>query len=306
MAWFKKEHSVPEDQDRRKVKDPEGRWLKCNHCRAIVYRKEVERSARVCTKCEYHFPISVEERIDLLLDLGTFREWSAGLEPTDPLHFKDTQRYSDRLQAAQQSTGKRDAPEGRVGEDGDIRDACLGEAADGSRGFGHLHQRENSLLHPRPTRRGHQHQGDALAQGALGGMDYLLAHHRAHATAHEPEVKHAQNRPGAVDPPLPNHNGVLLAGALLGRLQAFAVALGVPEMQRVRRLQPGGPLAKGTQVQQQVDPFLNGDGKMVLTLRANPGAPLHFLAIHDRAAVVALEPEALGNLDLLAVLILRG
>jgi len=77
----------------------------------------VERSARVCPKCEYHFPISVEERIDLLLDLGTFREWSAGLEPADPLHFRDTQRYSERLQAAQQSTGKKDAiviGEGRI------------------------------------------------------------------------------------------------------------------------------------------------------------------------------------------------
>ena len=117
MAWFKKERFAPEDQDRKKVKVPEGLWLKCNHCRAIVYRKEVERSARVCPKCEYHFPISVEERIDLLLDLGTFREWSAGLEPKDPLHFKDTQRYSERLQAAQQSTGKKDAiviGEGRI------------------------------------------------------------------------------------------------------------------------------------------------------------------------------------------------
>ncbi|TMG64839.1 MAG: acetyl-CoA carboxylase carboxyl transferase subunit beta, partial [Chloroflexi bacterium] len=117
MAWFKKEGSAPEDQDRRKVKVPEGLWLKCNHCRAIVYRKEVERSARVCPKCEYHFPISVEERIDLLFDLGSFREWSAGLEPMDPLHFKDTQRYSERLQTAQQSTGKKDAiviGEGRI------------------------------------------------------------------------------------------------------------------------------------------------------------------------------------------------
>jgi len=109
MAWFKKERSSQEDEARKKVKVPEGLWLKCNHCRAIVYRKEVERSAKVCPKCEYHFPISVEDRIDLLLDLGTFREWSPGLVPTDPLHFKDTKRYADRIQAAQQSTGKKDA-----------------------------------------------------------------------------------------------------------------------------------------------------------------------------------------------------
>src|SRR5207245_3319653 len=63
----------------------------------------------------------------------------------------------------------------------------------------------------------------------------------------------------------------------------------------IYRLQPGGPLPEAAQVEQQVDPFLNGDGKMVLALRANPGAPLHFLAIHDRAAVIALEPEALRS-----------
>ncbi len=117
MAWFKKERSAQEDEDRKKVKVPEGLWLKCNHCRAIVYRKEVERSAKVCPKCEYHFPISVEDRIDLLIDLGTFREWSPDLIPADPLHFKDTKRYTDRVQAAQQSTGKKDAlviGEGRI------------------------------------------------------------------------------------------------------------------------------------------------------------------------------------------------
>jgi acetyl-CoA carboxylase carboxyl transferase subunit beta len=117
MVWFKKEHSDREDDDKRKAKVPEGLWLKCNHCRAIIYRKEVERGAKVCPKCEYHFPISVEDRIDLLLDLGTFREWSPELVPADPLAFKDTQRYSDRIVAARKSTGKKDAlviGEGRI------------------------------------------------------------------------------------------------------------------------------------------------------------------------------------------------
>lgn len=114
MAWFKKDRA--EDGD-KKSRVPEGLWLKCNHCREIIYRKEVERNAKVCPKCEYHFPISVEDRIDLLLDFGSFREWEASLAPRDPLNFKDTRRYRDRLLDAQQRTAKKDAlviGEGRI------------------------------------------------------------------------------------------------------------------------------------------------------------------------------------------------
>src|SRR2546421_13090775 len=105
MAWFKKQKTT-EPEPPKRSKGSEGLWLKCNHCREIIYRKEVERNAKVCPKCDYHFPISVEDRIDLLVDVGTFREWEAGLEPADPLHFKDTRRYRDRLADAQQRTGK--------------------------------------------------------------------------------------------------------------------------------------------------------------------------------------------------------
>jgi acetyl-CoA carboxylase carboxyl transferase subunit beta len=115
LAWFKKEQA--EGDEAKKLTVREGLWLKCNHCREIIYRKEVERNAKVCPKCDYHFPISVEDRIDLLVDLGTFREWAAELEPADPLHFKDTRRYRDRLADAQQRTGKKDAiviGEGRI------------------------------------------------------------------------------------------------------------------------------------------------------------------------------------------------
>ena len=84
-------------------------WLKCNHCREIVYRKEVDRNSKVCPKCEYHFPISVTERIGLLIDLGTFKEWDAELEAQDPLTFQDTKSYRDRMQAHQEKTGRKDA-----------------------------------------------------------------------------------------------------------------------------------------------------------------------------------------------------
>lgn len=84
-------------------------WLKCNHCREIVYRKEVDRNNKVCPKCEYHFPISVSERIALLTDLGTFKEWDAEVEPSDPLQFTDSRSYPDRLKSQQEKTGRKDA-----------------------------------------------------------------------------------------------------------------------------------------------------------------------------------------------------
>jgi acetyl-CoA carboxylase carboxyl transferase subunit beta len=107
MAWFKKQKETPEGP--RRAKSVEGMWLKCNHCREIVYRKEVDRNNKVCPKCEYHFPISVPDRIALLTDLGSFREWDAGLEPMDPLNFSDTRSYRDRLKAQQEKTGRKDA-----------------------------------------------------------------------------------------------------------------------------------------------------------------------------------------------------
>jgi acetyl-CoA carboxylase, carboxyl transferase, beta subunit len=108
MAWFKKE-KTEEAEPPKRSKVAEGMWLKCNHCREIVYRKEVDRNNKVCPKCDYHFPISVIERINLLVDLGTFKEWDAELEPQDPLEFHDTRSYKDRIKAQQEKTGRKDA-----------------------------------------------------------------------------------------------------------------------------------------------------------------------------------------------------
>jgi acetyl-CoA carboxylase carboxyl transferase subunit beta len=108
MAWFKK-GKTEEAEPPKRSKVAEGMWLKCNHCREIVYRKEVDRNNKVCPKCDYHFPISVIERINLLVDLGTFKEWDAGLEPQDPLQFQDTRSYKDRIKAQQEKTGRKDA-----------------------------------------------------------------------------------------------------------------------------------------------------------------------------------------------------
>src|SRR5678815_1706413 len=108
MAWFKKQKGSTSPASPRS-KSVEGMWLKCNHCREIVYRKEVDRNNKVCPKCEYHFPISVSERITLLVDLGTFKEWDAEIGPQDPLNFQDTKSYKDRVKAHQAKTGRKDA-----------------------------------------------------------------------------------------------------------------------------------------------------------------------------------------------------
>ena len=108
MAWFKK-HKSREAEGLKRPKIVEGMWLKCNHCREIVYRKEVDRNNKVCPKCDYHFPISVSERISMLVDLGTFKEWDPEVEPQDPLQFHDSRSYRDRLKSQQEKTGRKDA-----------------------------------------------------------------------------------------------------------------------------------------------------------------------------------------------------
>ena len=108
MAWFKRTNRL-EPSEARRVKIPEGLWVKCNNCRELVYRKELEKNFHVCPKCDYHFPISVEERIALILDEGSFKERDASMEATDPLNFKDISRYKDRLKVYQEKTGQKDA-----------------------------------------------------------------------------------------------------------------------------------------------------------------------------------------------------
>lgn len=101
MAWFKRED--------KKIKIPEGLWIKCNYCREIIYRKEVEKSSMVCPKCNYHFYISVEDRIALVTDDGSFKEIDRSIYSLDPLEFKDSVKYKDRLKNYQKSTGYADA-----------------------------------------------------------------------------------------------------------------------------------------------------------------------------------------------------
>lgn len=104
MAWFKKEKKTS-----KKVKVPEGLWVKCNSCKEIIYRKEVDRNLKVCPKCNYHFRISSKERISLLADNGSFVEICGELISQDPLNFKDQVAYKERLKELQKKIGMKDA-----------------------------------------------------------------------------------------------------------------------------------------------------------------------------------------------------
>lgn len=109
MAWFwkRKEGTEGEEGPRRSI--PEGLWVKCDSCKEIVYRAEVDRAGRVCPRCRYPFRLSARERIALLADEGSFEERDTGLRSVDPLSFKDTRKYPDRVKAARASTGLEEA-----------------------------------------------------------------------------------------------------------------------------------------------------------------------------------------------------
>ncbi len=102
MAWFKR---TDESRPARKVVVTEGLWIKCDSCKEIVYRAEVERAGHVCPKCRYAFRIAARDRIGLLTDRGSFEEREIGLVTADPLNFKDTKKYRDRARAAREKTG---------------------------------------------------------------------------------------------------------------------------------------------------------------------------------------------------------
>jgi acetyl-CoA carboxylase carboxyl transferase subunit beta len=108
MPWFRRS-SDNEDGPRRKIVIAEGLWIKCDSCKEIVYRAEIERAGKVCPKCRYAFRISARERIAQLADAGSFEEREGDVLPADPLGFKDTRRYRDRLKTAQEKTGLSEA-----------------------------------------------------------------------------------------------------------------------------------------------------------------------------------------------------
>jgi acetyl-CoA carboxylase carboxyl transferase subunit beta len=106
MAWFKKKKDFVTE---KKVKIPEGLWVKCDNCKEIIYKREIEKNLQVCPKCDYHFRISAAERIELISDQGSFTELDADLQTSDPLNFKDTVPYSARIEENKKRSGLNEA-----------------------------------------------------------------------------------------------------------------------------------------------------------------------------------------------------
>lgn len=107
MSWFTKVKTPLERISLKRI--PEGVWRKCEGCKEIVYNNEFERNLYVCPKCGHHHRITAKMRIDMLIDEGSFIECDEKLVTNDPLKFKDSKKYKDRLSSAQKKTGLKDS-----------------------------------------------------------------------------------------------------------------------------------------------------------------------------------------------------
>jgi acetyl-CoA carboxylase carboxyl transferase subunit beta len=109
MSWFDKLMPSRINTEKRRRSVPEGLWVKCTGCAGQLYRAELKRNLYVCPKCNHHLRIGARERLEWFLDPESTEEIGAELEPQDPLKFKDSKRYRDRLTQAQKDTNERDA-----------------------------------------------------------------------------------------------------------------------------------------------------------------------------------------------------
>ncbi|HWN75117.1 MAG TPA: acetyl-CoA carboxylase, carboxyltransferase subunit beta [Candidatus Udaeobacter sp.] len=110
MSWFKRDKKSIDQvtpPEERRVRT-EGLWMKCESCRAIVFRKDLEENLFVCPKCQFHFRVNSKKRLELLFD-GKWTEHDAGMVSTDPLKFVDTKPYAKRIKEAQKKLGMNDA-----------------------------------------------------------------------------------------------------------------------------------------------------------------------------------------------------
>lgn len=94
---------------RKKLNIPEGTWIQCPDCKQPIFHKDLEKQLRVCPMCDHHLYVAAKLRIEQVLDEGTFEEWDGNLVAADPLEFKDSRAYTDRLEAERKKTGLSDA-----------------------------------------------------------------------------------------------------------------------------------------------------------------------------------------------------
>ncbi|MEP0828669.1 MAG: acetyl-CoA carboxylase carboxyltransferase subunit beta [bacterium] len=107
MEWFKKAKEGLARQEKKEI--PDGLWSKCTACGEIIYTKQLEANFWICPNCRFHFRISSQKYINMILDDGALEEYDAKLESLDPLKFKDSKKYPDRIKAAQAKSGLKDA-----------------------------------------------------------------------------------------------------------------------------------------------------------------------------------------------------
>jgi acetyl-CoA carboxylase carboxyl transferase subunit beta len=108
MVWFRKEKQPIESPKEKRIQT-EGLWVKCDDCKQILWKKDLENSLLCCPKCNHHFKMGSRARLEMLFDEGRYKEHDIGLASTDPLQFKDSKSYSDRLRQAEKNTGLKDA-----------------------------------------------------------------------------------------------------------------------------------------------------------------------------------------------------
>ncbi|CAN4271422.1 AccD Acetyl-CoA carboxylase beta subunit [Methylophilaceae bacterium] len=110
MSWLNKlPQKIKRVVGRDKKTVPEGLWSKCPACQTVLYKKDLEDNAEVCPKCAHHHRISARERITLLLDADGQFEIGASVQPMDPLKFKDSKTYAERIVESQKAVAEKDA-----------------------------------------------------------------------------------------------------------------------------------------------------------------------------------------------------
>jgi acetyl-CoA carboxylase carboxyl transferase subunit beta len=108
MTWFSKKKHLLETPKEKRVQT-EGLWVKCDKCKQTLWKKDLDANLQCCPKCGHHFKLGSHARLEMLFDEGRYTEHDARLASTDPLKFKDTKPYRDRLKQAEKVTGMKDA-----------------------------------------------------------------------------------------------------------------------------------------------------------------------------------------------------
>ncbi len=124
MNWFKKivPSRIKTKKSQRAKSVPEGVWVTCDNCKVQIYRADLERNLHVCDKCDHHMRISARYRLSQFFDEGTSREYFNNLISNDPLKFKDTKKYKDRLTESKRKSGENDA---LIVMEGSVKDVRL-------------------------------------------------------------------------------------------------------------------------------------------------------------------------------------